>query len=453
MGPDSRTFRVAIMLRSDEDRIREYVGNQYLGCIFDYYSIGTLNELRDTFMQIKGSYDGVLTSGLFSDRFIGYYGGSEGIRHGYFSATVENYYHQILLQTMHRPDLKLEEIRLDLMTREHDLPSIIEGNRLGPLMWEERLMINRMSPAQVIDYEKEMIARHTRAICSGEYKLFMTRSTIATAAFRESNVEHLYVNLTGNEIFDTVTALRHEMELQALKDSQIASICLSLGEHTSAQERESAKKAIDCFEKTKEAEGLMFSAGENGFEALTDAQTIYDLTRENTCCSLTGFFRRQTGYAITVGYGIGTTVQGARENALTAAQYGSTGKMEQAFLVGSDGQIKALRTDVESGPVEMEERPAGNIFSSAVTEIAKHSHLASATVFNLLMLIKKHRRQEVSSDWLMKEMGVSLRMANKILSHLEKAGYAHVCGKSLISARGRPSNVYRLYFGAHDENK
>lgn len=83
-------------------------------------------------MQIKGNYDGFLTSGVFSDQFIACYAQGENIPHRYFSVSVENYYGQILLQIMYHPQLNFGDIRLDLMEDKHNLPDIIEQGRLGP---------------------------------------------------------------------------------------------------------------------------------------------------------------------------------------------------------------------------------------------------------------------------------------------------------------------------------
>lgn len=47
---------------------------------------------------------------------------------------------------------------------------------------------------------------------------------------------------------------------------------------------------------------------------------------------------------------------------------------------------------------------------------------------------------------LMNSLGISLRSANKYLSHLEEGGYASVCGKKRNGVKGRPVNIYRLDF-------
>lgn len=447
MESGEKVFRVAMLLRSDHERIREVVGQQYLDCAFDYYPVHDLEDLREVFLQIKGKYDGVLTSGVFSDRFIAYYSQGENIPHQFFSISVENYYRQILLQIMYHPQLNFGDIRLDLMGDEHNLPDIIEQGQLGPLMQEEQTMVNRMTPGQIMDFEKEMIQRHERAVQSGSCKLFLTHSVMAMEVFEGREVRHIYVKLTAHEIFKTVNKLRREMELKELKDSQVASIYFDLGDTPTQQELERVREALEEFNRGHPEAGLVFSEVEGHFVTLTDAQTIFELTRDNSC-EFTGFLWERTGIPVAVGYGIGTTAQGAKDHAASAARYaqGAQTHLKQTFLVDSNRQIIPLSTRLMEVGARESQTGQGEIFESTVNEVAKQAHLSSRTVLNLMMALQRHHRREASSDWLSRELKLSSRMANKILSNLEKAGYAHISGKYLLGEKGRPSNIYTFRF-------
>ena len=125
--------------------------------------------------------------------------------------------------------------------------------------------------------------------------------------------------------------------------------------------------------------------------------------------------------------------------ALSTAQ-----RLNQTFLIDSSNQIIPLKTSLE--PEQIEQVPARKIFEPAVNEIAQRSHLSSRTVFSLMMALQKQYRREVDSEWIMRELNVSMRMANKILANLENAGYAYISGKKLPSGKGRPSNIHTLCF-------
>ena len=48
MASGEKVYRVAMLLRSDQDRVKEILGNQYLDCTFDYYQVDTLEAVRTT---------------------------------------------------------------------------------------------------------------------------------------------------------------------------------------------------------------------------------------------------------------------------------------------------------------------------------------------------------------------------------------------------------------------
>ena len=448
MASDTKVYRVAMLLRADRNRVKEILGNQYLDCTFDYYTVNSLEEVRAVCLEVRDIYDGILTSGLFSHQVVSCYSSESSIPHRYFAASVENYYRQILLQTMHNPDLSLGGIHLDLMTEHQNLPDILEENRLGPLMQEERTVVSRMTPEEVMEFEREMVGRHMRSIQNKDCQLFMTRSTVASELFQDRGVPYIYVRLTAHEIFKTVESLRREMELKQLKDSQVASIHIGLDADCTQQQLNRVWNALEQFGKIRGTDSPVFMKQDNCFEAIADAQTICSLTRDHIYSELSDYLRSSTGLSVAVGYGIGNNVQDARENAITAAKYAlsTAQRLNQTFLIDSSNQIIPLKTSLEPEQLETTAAKPGKIFESAVNEIAQRSHLSSRTVFSLMMVLQRQYRREVDSEWIMRELNISMRMANKILANLESAGYAYISGKKMPSGKGRPSNIHTLSF-------
>lgn len=442
-------YRIAIFLRLNGDHVKQILGKEYMDCSFDYYDLNSLEELRETLLQVKNRYHGILTSGTFSDRFVSLYTEGDTIPHQYFAPSLENYYRQMLLHTMHNPELKLEQIRLDLMTKEYDLPNILERNQLGMLMSDERVMINNMTAPQVELYEQEMIARHERAIKLGGYRLFMTRSSLAAQLFEREHIPYSYVKLLPDDIFRTVEALRQEIEMQKLRDSRVASIYVLVNEQTSESQREKIAPLVEQYAKTRGIGTFPLTEINQNFEAMTDAQAINIITRERTFSELSSLLYAE-GIDAAVGYGIGETGTDARDHAMTAARYAGNRSIEdgKSFLIDSDGKITALTIGLKSSQQEEIQNPKENfqISTSTVNEVAKQSHISSSTLFRLMTAMQQSRRQEVDSAWIARELEVSPRMANKILANLKKAGYAQVTGQSQWSGKGRPNNIYRLNF-------
>lgn len=439
---NTKIFRVAMLLRSTMDNEKEIIGSDFLGCHFDYFQVRSLNELRDTFLKISHSYDGFITSGTFSDSVIRYYSDDPGICKRYFAASVENYYHQLLIQTMRNPSLKIENIRLDLMTTEHTLPEIIKSDSLQFLMNQEHDLINSMTPEQIIVFEDEMIRRLENAAVSGEYQLFMTRSQKAVKMFTRHHANYLYVKMTAKEMKDNIRELCRNMEIKALEAGQPATIFIRTKDSLSP---DIVKEAVFEFFDSINISRPVLHLDQDFIEILTDAQTIRDITHEYTFCELTKFLVRKL-WNFNIGYGIGNTFRDARRNAQIAERYAENAEKphSQIYLVDTDNLIRVMSAESASPDSNEKRRKKAEILQALVKEIAGKSHLSSLNIMKLMMALQEQHKYEIDSVWVARELDTSPRMANKILSQLEKAGYATVTGKYMFSEKGRPNNIYHL---------
>ena len=446
------SFRVAVISRNKRQSTRQMMGSGYMDCLVDFYPVDSLQEIGEKFLQVRDAYDGILTSGLFSDRMIAYYN-DIGISHRYVAASAENYYRQILLQLMHHPELELSRIRLDLMERGQNLAQIIERNSLVTLMHEEHAKVYKMTPSEVMAFEQEMLSRHEWAIRHGNYQLFMTRSPIADALFARNNVQYVYVDFTQEEVTDALKSLRKDMQMKRLQGGQVACIRLEIAVGDSEEKRERLRRVLEEYQQVFKR---VFSTGwqerENGFLLFTDARTIDEITHVRRYSSLSGFLGSRMGGEVLVGYGIGNTVKDAEENADAAISYRRSAPADQAlaYLVDENGQVSSLDTNILETPQDgsgTARLPRNNgVLESAVNRIAHAAHLSSRTVMNLMLALRRENRREAGSEWLIREMGLSPRMANKVLSNLEKAGYAEVTGRTMQVSKGRPTNIYRFRF-------
>ncbi len=456
MAGSGGTFRVAVLSRNKRQSTRQMMDSDYMDCLIDFYPVDSLQEIGEKFLKVRDAYDGILTSGLFSDRIIAC-NNDIGISHRYVAASAENYYRQILLQLMHHPELELSRIRLDLMERGQNLAQIIESNALVTLMHDEHARVYKMNPSEVVAFEQEMLARHEWAIRHGNYQLFMTRSPIADAMFARYNVKYVYVDFTHEEVTDALKSLRKDMQLKRLKGGQIACIRLEIVREDSAEKREKLKSVLEEYQRQYKRVLSGWQERENGFLLMTDARTVDEITHVRRYSSLSGFLGSRMGREVLVGYGIGNTVQDAEENAAAAINYHRSAPMDAswAYLVDENGQVNSLDTNVvEISPGDLGKSlpsKSAGVLESTVNRIARTAHLSSRIVMHLIMALRRENRREAGSEWLIREMGVSPRTANKILSNLEKAGYAEITGRTMQVSKGRPSNIYRFRFEQEEQ--
>ena len=444
-----KVYRVAVLLRSDNSTIKKALGSECLGCILDYFDdISSLMDLKRIFLNIRDQYDGILTSGLFSDRYIACNNTKSKIAHRYFSASVENYYRQILLHMMKDPDLQLQDIRLDLMTREHSLPFFIQNDLLQQMMDKEHDEVYRLNEAEILLYEQEMVSRQIQAAMTGEYKLFMTRSAYASEKFAKQKVPYQYVALTDKEIYTTLKMLRRDMEMKELRGSQVACIYI-VPEHSSSIDLNQVRDGLTEFLAQQEVSMIQEVSGEH-VKVITDSGAIDRITYGHTSCVLTHWLTSRLNISLYVGYGIGSTADEAEENAVRAVHYtrAAAKSEKQVYLIDSDDQIVSLNVDItENEPKQSKVISKPNlVLEQQVNRVAQCAHLSSKTVLSLMLALQKNHRKDASSDWLIRELSVSSRMANRILNNLEKSGFARVEGRQQLNKKGRPINIYTFDF-------
>ena len=77
-------------------------------------------------------------------------------------------------------------------------------------------------------------------------------------------------------------------------------------------------------------------------------------------------------------------------------------------------------------------------------KVASRCRLSSENVLKILEFSRSSGNEELTSEILTNRLGVSLRTANKILSHLEEGGAAQIVGQKRLGMKGRPVNIYRI---------
>ena len=110
-----------------------------------------------------------------------------------------------------------------------------------------------------------------------------------------------------------------------------------------------------------------------------------------------------------------------------------------SFLLNQNESLTFLSAGTSS-----ETGPAFSV--KAISQIADKVKLSAETVVRIAEVLNALETEEITSMDLMNSLGISLRSANKYLSHLEEGGYASVCGKKRNGVKGRPVNIYRLDF-------
>lgn len=134
------------------------------------------------------------------------------------------------------------------------------------------------------------------------------------------------------------------------------------------------------------------------------------------------------------GFGVGTTIAAAEDNARTALALG--GQDGNTYVVYPDGEVYSTG----SATVRAKLRET----TPAVLRLAEQLGLGLLSTRRLLEALHHTDPSAVTARQLADAYGVEVRSARRLLTALRAAGYAEEVGVQVSSGAGRPQAVYRI---------
>lgn len=227
-----------------------------------------------------------------------------------------------------------------------------------------------------------------------------------------------------------------KIELQNLHNSHPAIIQLFPAESASLTEEESAalEQAVRNYLRENLIEAVV-QPGPNCCSLISSLQVVRFLTDEFRTCRLRDQVQRRLNFPVISGYGIGTTISHAMNNAQIASREAKM--MGLPFAVDSNGNL--------IGPLNA---GIGNTITQAarmkVGEISKVSSLSAMTIRKLLLVQQNRGTDKITVQELADSLNTSVRNANRIMQNLIKGGFAAPVYTQTSHSRGRPVQVYVL---------
>ena len=168
---------------------------------------------------------------------------------------------------------------------------------------------------------------------------------------------------------------------------------------------------------------------------ITTMQIIRFLTGDFQICQISNHLADHLNCPVVVGYGIGTTVSHAMNNAQIASKEAKI--LGHSFIVDSNGTLV--------GPLNSEKRMI--ISSHAlpnIGEIAKQCGLSAMTLQKLHSITRGTGSNKITTQELAQHLDTTVRNANRIVQNLCKGGVARPVYTQVSHSRGRPIQVYEL---------
>lgn len=171
---------------------------------------------------------------------------------------------------------------------------------------------------------------------------------------------------------------------------------------------------------------------------ISSMQVLRFLTNDFQDCRLSAYLEDKLPFPISIGYGIGTTVQHAMNNTQIASKEAKL--VGRSFVVDSNGSL--------IGPLNTENRMVISASSMPdVSAIARRCGLSSMTIQKLLAIVHGSNSDKITTQELARRLDTTLRNANRIMISLCRGNVARPVYTQTSHSRGRPIQVYALDFG------
>lgn len=181
----------------------------------------------------------------------------------------------------------------------------------------------------------------------------------------------------------------------------------------------------------KRVQGSLKSAGSGRFVVFTTRGMLRMITEDFTEIPAVEEFEQ-----ISCGIGIGQSAYEAEFHAakalLTAKEYGAG-----TWMVYFDDKTV-------TGPLGKKEQINYSYVSDELIAVSKATSLSVSTLNKLMAIMRKSQRSSISAYELAQYMQILPRSAHRIITELEKNGYAQMVGEENPNPRGRPRKIYRI---------
>ncbi|MCL7458145.1 hypothetical protein AB0J85_19550 [Micromonospora echinofusca] len=286
----------------------------------------------------------------------------------------------------------------------------------------------------------EIVAFHRERYASGAVEACLTCLGAVHRDLRESGVPVWRVEHTRASVRDALRRAWLAAEIRQSRATQIAVMMIEVAEqagrgHDPYQvERQRLRLREALLEHAERMRGRLSTIDDRTLLITTTRGTVESAIARQRSGHATLLALRGVDVEHTVGFGAGTTIAAAEDNARKALALGRGSG--DTHVVFPDGEIYSSR----ESPVKQRLRET----ASGVLRISEQLRLGPLSTRRLLEALRQTDPNEVTARGLADAYGVEVRSARRLLNSLRAAGYAEEIGVHVSTGAGRPQTVYRV---------
>lgn len=413
-----------------------------LGLNYTIYTYNTFHDLPDLFNSIPEKVNVVIASGYCPARVLqlSFPDSRRIIKH--FNNDDAGIYKLFLRLLKRNRSLDLSRTYADIVEAAGlDLHEYLYGERA--IRYGEALenYLADKTLDSLMGMEKYFADKHLDLWRTGKIDLSVTRFSSLVIPLTEAGlqVEFVYPGLNHLRLvfLDALQAVR----LNEMRDDQMAAARLTARiptepGHISQNQQEKLRQAIKRLGTVGQFDYVL-QAVPQGFELLTNRQTLVRITENFQTCRFQEFFQTRLGFDVHIGYGLGDTLYQVRINAVDANREAARFPFGATCLIDDRDQL--------IGPLKRETKLViSRKIPQQVKLASKKSGLSCLTVQKVLAAVEPNADRLITARELSYKLSITVRSANRFLSALTEAELAQVVEMRRAGTLGRPESVYQI---------
>ncbi|WDZ82939.1 hypothetical protein [Micromonospora cathayae] len=286
----------------------------------------------------------------------------------------------------------------------------------------------------------EITAYHRQRYESGQVDACLTCLGTVHRDLREQGVPVWRVEHTRTSVRDALRRAWLAADVRQSRATQIAVMMIELTEpagrgHDPYQvERQRLRLREALLEHAERMRGRLGSIDDRTLLITTTRGTVESAIARHRAGHASLLALRGVDVAHTVGFGAGTTIAAAEDNARKALALGRGSG--DTHVVFPDGEIYSSR----QSPVKQRLRET----APGVLRVSEQLRLGPLSTRRLIEALHQMDPNQVTARGLADAYGVEARSARRLLNSLRAAGFAEEVGLHVSTGAGRPQTVYRV---------
>lgn len=399
----------------------------------------TFAQITQVYEQYAADYDAVFFSGSSAKHVIELTHPNDHKPLTAYQVDSDALHRDILRLAVETQNLDFHRIALDFMLplgQGYSVADFLQFDELQPVLQENTRLIDQVGGANAHLIEADILQRILSLWQQGSIDCVLCLYGSLAPALEAHGVPFRCPFVSDGHLKRLIHDALVRLELNRLHENHPAIIQV-FPRHSSpdgAQQLQQLHGALQQIIRENMLDCVLQQT-ESCCTLITSMKQLRALTGEFLSCQLSAQLRERLDFNVAVGYGVGTTVPHAMNNAQIASKEAKI--VGQSFVVDSNGTL--------IGPLSSKKRMVISLQSLPdVSNVAKRCGLSAMTIQKLISIVRSTGSDKLTTQELAQRLDTTVRNANRIMLRLCRGGAARPVYTQTSHSRGRPIQVYAL---------